>query len=60
MKRDESNFISLLIGIGIGWLGFTVDGQQVVQKVLRTVKTKYQVVETNEKKEGNKDVKESE
>lgn len=60
MKRDESNLISLLIGIGIGWLGFTVDGQQVVRKVLRTVKTKYQVVETNEKKEGNEDVKESE
>lgn len=59
MKRDESNLISLLIGIGIGWLGFTVDGQQVVQNVLRTVKTKYQVVETNEKKEGNEDVKES-
>lgn len=60
MKRDESNLISLLIGIGIGWLGFTVDGQQVVRNVLRTVKTKYQVVETNEKKEGNEDVKESE
>lgn len=60
MKRDESNLISLLIGIGIGWLGFTVDGQQVVRNVLRTVKTKYQVVDTNEKKEGNEDVKESE
>lgn len=59
MKRDESNLISLLIGIGIGWLGFTVDGQQVVRNVLRTVKTKYQVVDTNEKKEGNEDVKES-
>lgn len=60
MKRDESNLISLFIGIGIGWLGFTVDGQQVVRNVLRTVKTKYQVVDTNEKKEGNEDVKESE
>ena len=60
MKRDESNLISLLIGIGIGWLGFTVEGQQVVRNVLRTVKTKYQVVDTNEKKEGNEDVKESE
>lgn len=60
MKRDESNIISLLIGIGIGWLGFTVNGQQVVRNVLRTVKTKYQVVDTNEKKEGNEDVKESE
>ena len=60
MKRDESNLISLLIGIGIGWLGFTVDGQQVVRNVLRTVKTKYQVVDTHEKKEGNEDVKESE
>ncbi len=60
MKRDESNLISLLIGIGIGWLGFTVDGQQVVRNVLHTVKTKYQVVDTNEKKEGNEDVKESE
>ena len=60
MKRDESNIISLLIGIGIGWLGFTVEGQQVVRNVLRTVKTKYQVVDTNEKKEGNEDVKESE
>lgn len=60
MKRDESNLISLLIGIGIGWLGFTVEGQQVVRNVLHTVKTKYQVVDTNEKKEGNEDVKESE
>ena len=60
MKRDESNIISLLIGIGIGWLGFTVEGQQVVRNVLRTVKTKYQVVDTNEKKEGNEDVKKSE
>lgn len=60
MKRDESNLVSLLIGIGIGWLGFTADGQQVVGNVLHTVKTKYQVVDANEKKEGNKDVKESE
>ncbi|WP_337423569.1 hypothetical protein [Phascolarctobacterium succinatutens] len=60
MKRDESNLISLLIGIGIGWLGFTVEGQQVVRNVLRTVKTKYKVIDTNEKKEGNEDVKESE
>ena len=60
MKRDESNLVSLLIGIGIGWLGCTADGQQVVRNVLHTVKTKYQVVDANEKKEGNKDVKESE
>nr|DAW48690.1 MAG TPA: Protein of unknown function (DUF1043) [Caudoviricetes sp.] len=60
MKRDESNLVSLLIGIGIGWLGFTADGQQVVRNVLHTVKTKYQVVDANEKKEGNEDVKESE
>lgn len=56
MKRDESNLVSLLIGIGIGWLGFTADGQQVVRNVLHTVKTKYQVVDVNEKKEGNEDV----
>lgn len=60
MKRDESNLISLFIGIGIGWLGFTVDGQQVVRNVLRTVKTKYQIVDANEKKEGKEDVKKSE
>lgn len=60
MKRDESNLVSLLIGIGIGWLGFTADGQQVVRNVLHTVKTKYQVIEANKKKEGNEDVKESE
>lgn len=60
MKRDESNLVSLLIGIGIGWLGFTADGQQVVRNVLYTVKTKYQVVNANKKKEGNEDVKESE
>lgn len=60
MKRDEANLVSLLIGIGIGWLGFTADGQQVVRSVLHTVKTKYQVVDANEKKEGNEDVKESE
>lgn len=60
MKRDESNLVSLLIGIGIGWLGFTADGQQVVRNVLHTVKTKYQVADANEKKEGNEDVKESE
>lgn len=60
MKRDESNLISLLVGIGIGWLGFTADGQQVVRNVLHTVKTKYQVVDVNEKKEGNEDVKKSE
>lgn len=60
MKRDESNLVSLLIGIGIGWLGFTADSQQVVRNVLHTVKTKYQVVDVNEKKEGNEDVKESE
>ena len=60
MKRDESNLVSLLIGIGIGWLGFTADGQQVVRNVLHTVKTKYQVVDANEKKEGDEDVKESE
>lgn len=59
MKRDESNLVSLLIGIGIGWLGFTADGQQVVRNVLHTAKTKYQVVGTKEKKEGNEDVKES-
>ena len=60
MKQDESNLISLLVGVGIGWLGFTADGQQVVRNVLHTVKTKYQVVDVNEKKEGNEDVKESE
>lgn len=60
MKRDESNLVSLLIGIGIGWLGFTADGQQVVRNVLHTVKTKYQVVDANKKKEGNEDVKEFE
>lgn len=60
MKQDESNLISLLVGVGIGWLGFTADGQQVVRNVLHTVKTKYQVVDANEKKEGNEDVKESE
>lgn len=60
MKRDESNLVSLLVGIGIGWLGFTAEGQQVVRNVLHTVKTKYQVVDANEKKEGNEDVKESE
>lgn len=60
MKRDESNLVSLLIGIGIGWLGFTADGQQVLRNVLHTVKTKYQVVNANKKKEGNEDVKESE
>ena len=60
MKRDESNLVSLLIGIGIGWLGFTADGQQVVRNVLHTVKTKDQVIDANKKKEGNEDVKESE
>ena len=60
MKLDESNLVSLLIGIGIGWLGFTADGQQVLRNVLHTVKTKYQVVNANKKKEGNEDVKESE
>lgn len=60
MKQDESNLISLLVGVGIGWLGFTADGQQVVRNVLHTVKTKYQVVDVNEKKEGNEDVKKSE
>lgn len=60
MKRDESNLVSLLIGIGIGWLGFTADGQQAIRSVLHAAKTKYQVADTNEKKEGNEDVKESE
>lgn len=50
MKQDESNLISLLIGVGIGWLGFTADGQRVVRRVLHTAKDKYVI--NDEKKEG--------
>ena len=51
MKQDESNLISLLVGVGIGWLGFTEDGQQLIRKVFNTAKDKY-VVKKDEKKEG--------
>lgn len=51
MKQDESNLISLLVGVGIGWLGFSSDGQQLIRKVFNTAKDKY-VVKKDEKKEG--------
>lgn len=49
MRQDESNLICLLAGIGIGWLGFTADGQQIVRKTINTIKDKYVI---NNKKEG--------
>ena len=31
MKREESNILALLVGVGIGWLGFTAEGQELIR-----------------------------
>lgn len=56
MKQDESNFMALLVGVGIGWLGFTSDGQQMIRKAVNTMKDKYLI--KKDEKEDNKNVNE--
>ena len=41
MKREESNILALLVGVGIGWLGFAAEGQELVRGMAHKAKDKY-------------------
>ena len=56
MRQDESNFMALLVGVGIGWLSFTADGQQMIHKAVNTMKDKYLI--KKDKKEVDENVNE--
>lgn len=43
MKQNESNFVSMLFGIGVGYMLFTPGGQQAVQQFMDAMKKKYTI-----------------
>ncbi len=50
MKREESNILALLVGVGIGWLGFTAEGQELIRGMAHKAKDKY-IVKPKEQEE---------
>lgn len=55
MKHEESNILALLVGVGIGWLGFTAEGQELIRGIAHKAKDKY-IIKPKEEQEVKEDV----